>query len=40
MKKPKPVTEWEMAIIAAGYFWRGTSITDGALAILRQVYGK
>lgn len=30
-------SEWELAIWTALWFWPGTSITDGAFAILKQV---
>jgi hypothetical protein len=36
LSKPVPLTEWEMARIAAGYFWNGTSITQGAFAIMEK----
>ena len=33
------MTEWQMALQAALHFWRGTSLTDGAQNVLRQICG-
>lgn len=31
------MTEWDMAMITSHYCWRGTSIAEGAIAILKKV---
>ncbi len=33
----EPITEFRMALICAMRFWRGTSLAEGAFAIMREM---